>query len=243
LWVHGLGNLEFDKKGNIIRMFGTIQDITKYKEAQELILASLKEKEILLKEIHHRVKNNFQTIISLILLQTELVEDKKVLTIFTDLQSRLRAMSLIHELMYSTEDFGTVGINNYIEKLAGFLIKTYSSSDRIKLNLDLEPHNLNLDSIIPCGLIINELITNSLKHAFADNQIGEINISFKKNGDEYLLTLSDNGRGIKYKIDFEKLNSLGLRIVNLLAKQLKGSLEVIYPEKGLKFVIKFKEEN
>ena len=239
IWVQGLGNLELDKNGNPSRMFGTIQDITERKKAQNIIEQSLVEKEILLKEIHHRVKNNFQRIISLISLQADLIEDKYVLDIFGELQSRLRSMSLIHELMYGTGNFTAVDIKEYIESLANYLIKTYSSYGRITLNFDLESHNLNLDSIIPCGLIINEIITNSLKYGFPNESEGNIYISFKKNEDEFSLILSDNGIGIKNKIDFEDINSLGLRLVHLLTKQLRGSLEVIQPHRGIQFIIKF----
>lgn len=243
LWVHGLGNLEFDENGNPIKMFGTIQDITEQKEAKNIIEQSLKEKEILLKEIHHRVKNNFQRIISLIALQAELVDDEKILTIFNDLQTRLRSMSLIHELMYGSGNFAGVDVKDYIEKLASFLVQTYAASNKIKLNLDIENRNLDLDSIIPCGLIINEVVTNSLKYAFPNESHGTINISFKKEEDKFCLIYSDNGIGIKDKIDFENIKSLGLRLVNLLAKQLKGELKVVQPEKGLQYIIKFAEGN
>ena len=242
LWVHGLGTLEFDEDGNPIKMFGTIQDVTETKKSQNLIETSLKEKEILLKEIHHRVKNNFQRIISLIALQTELIDDRKVLDIFEDLQNRLRTMSLIHELMYGTGDFVGVDVKNYITRLTNYLVKTYSSSGNVKLNLDLESHSLDLDTIIPCGLIANEIVTNSLKYAFPNETEGTVNISFKKVNGEYCLEFFDNGIGIKNKIDFENINSLGLRLVDLLAKQLRGTLEVVQPGKGLQFIIKFKGE-
>ena len=242
LWVHGLGSLEFDKDGNLVKMFGTIQDITDRKTTQSIIENSLKEKEIMLKEIHHRVKNNFQSIISLIALQTEHIQDEEILNLFHDLQNRLRSMSLIHELMYGSKDFVGVNIKDYIERLTGYLIKTYSSLKRIKLNLDLEEHSLDLDSIIPCGLIINEAITNSLKYAFPYEDTGNIYISFKKIKDEFCLTLSDDGVGIKNEIDFENISSLGLRLINLFTRQLRGTLEVVRPEKGLQFIIKFKME-
>lgn len=242
-WVHGLGNLEFDNDGNPAKMFGTIQDITESKQIQNIIENSLKEKEILLKEIHHRVKNNFQRIISLIVLQTELIEDEKILSIFDDLKNRLYSMSLIHELMYGTGDFVRVDIKDYIQRLTGFLLRTYSSSNRIKLHMELEEHSLDLDTIIPCGLIINEAITNSLKYAFPDNDEGEIRISFKKINDEFNLSLSDNGIGINNSIDLENLSSLGMRLVNLLTRQIRGTLELNPIDQGFSLTIKFKGEN
>ena len=243
LWVYGLGSLEFDKNGNPIKMFGTIQDITERTEAQNIIRNSLKEKEILLKEIHHRVKNNFQRIISLIALQMQLIEDKNILNIFEDLQNRLRTMSLIHELMYGTGNYAGVNIKDYMERLARYLMGTYLSAGNIKLTLDLENLSLDLDTVVPCGLITNEIITNSLKYAFPNNMEGIIHVSFQKVDDKFCLILSDNGIGIKGKIDFENTNSLGLRLVDLLTKQLKGTLEVVQQEKGVQFVIKFKGES
>jgi PAS domain S-box-containing protein len=241
-WVHGLGNLEFDEYGNAVRMFGTIQDITERKEAQNLVMASLKEKEILLKEIHHRVKNNFQMIISLIVLQTQNIKDETILNIFEDLQVRLRSMSLIHELMYRTENFAELDVKNYIENLSQYLMKTYSASNRVELVLELEKHFLDLDTIIPCGLIVNEIMTNSLKYAFSDGTYGQIKIIFKKENDEFYLNISDDGIGINGKLNFDNIESLGLRLVDLLAKQLNGKLEVIQPEKGIQFNIKFSKE-
>ncbi len=243
LWVHGLGKLEFDKNGNLLRMFGTIQDITKHKEAQDIIENSLREKDILIKEIHHRVKNNFQQIISLISLQTENITDEQVIGIFSDLQSRLLTMSLIHELMYRSENFVGVDIKDYIERLTSHLLNTSAALDRIKVNLNLESHKLDLDSTIPCGLLINEIITNSIKYAFPNNANGIIDISFKKENDIYSLKISDDGIGIKNDIDFENISSLGLRLINLLTKQLRGTLEVIKPKSGIAYVIKFKGDS
>ncbi len=243
LWVHGVGSYELDKDGNVVKMFGTIQDISERMKTQNIIENSLKEKEILLKEIHHRVKNNFQQIISLIALQTEFIDEAQVLNIFDDLQTRLKSMSLIHELMYGTGNFAAVDIKEYIEKLTGHLIKTYSSNENIKLNLDLESHDFSLDSIIPCGLLINEIITNSIKYAFPNNSEGKINISFKKHEGEFYLKISDSGIGIKENIDFENLKTLGLRLINLLTIQLKGTLQVVRPFKGLQYIIRFKGVN
>lgn len=229
--------------GDINGVVLVFRDQTKERETQNEIMKSLKEKEILLKEVHHRVKNNFQTIISLIVLQTQITEDNNVLSIFEDLQTRLRSMSLIHELMYGSGNFSAVDIKDYIEKLSQNLVKTYLISERVKLNLDLQNNNLNLDTIIPCGLIVNEIITNSLKYAFPNETTGNIYVTFKKEDNEYCLNISDDGVGIKEKIDFENTNSLGLRLIDLLTQQLGGTLEVIQPEKGLQFLIKFEGEN
>ncbi len=243
LWVHGMGSLEFDKDGNVIKMFGTIQDVTERMVTQTLIENSLKEKEVLLKEIHHRVKNNFQQIIALIALQSQFIEDQAILDIFDDLSHRLLAMSLIHELMYGTGNFVAVDIKEYIERLSNYLVQTYSSANKIKLNLDLESHSLSLDTIIPCGLIVNEILTNSIKYAFPNDSTGSVNISFKKQNGEYHLTIFDDGVGLKKDLDIENLQSLGLRLIKLLSMQLRGNVEVIQPEKGLCYKIKFKGIN
>lgn len=231
------------ENGEIQGVVLVFRDQSKERETQNFIEKSLREKEILLKEIHHRVKNNFQKIISLLSLQTEMIEDEKILGIFEDLQSRLISMSLIHELMYGSGDFEGVDIKDYIEKLTRFLVQTYSTSNHIKLNMDLENLHIDLDSVIPCGLIINEIISNSLKYAFPKNAGGNINLSFKKIGEEYNLVVSDDGVGMKEKIDFENHKSLGLRLINMLTRQLKGKLEVDQPDRGLRFSIKFKLES
>ena len=231
------------ENGEIQGVVLVFRDQSKERETQNIIEKSLREKEILLKEIHHRVKNNFQKIISLITLQTEMIGDEKILGIFEDLQSRLVSMSLIHELMYGSGDFEGVDVRDYIERLTGFLIQTYSTSNQIKLNMDLDTFHLDLETVIPCGLIINEIISNSLKYAFPYNTAGNIFLSFKKTCEEYNLVVSDDGVGIKEKIDLENHKTLGLRLINLLTRQLKGKLEVDQPERGLRFSIKFRIEN
>lgn len=243
IWVDTNIILSKDPFGKPDHFISHFLEISERKKSQDIIEKSLREKEILLKEIHHRVKNNFQKIISLISLQTELIDDKKTLGVFSDLQNRLLSMSLIHELMYSTGDFENVDVKDYVERLSEHLLRTYSLSSRVKLNLDVDSFNIDMDSIIPCGLIINEIITNSLKYAFPDNTEGKINVSFKKKENEYNLIISDDGIGIMKKIDFENLNSLGLHLVELLTRQLRGSLEVVQPGKGLLFNIKFKMES
>lgn len=215
--------------------------ITKRKHAEEQIKASLKEKEVLLREIHHRVKNNMQIISSLLKLQAGYIEDKKYLEMFKESQNRILTMSLVHEKLYRSKDFTKINFKEYIHNLANGVFQSYSGrSSNILLNLNIENVELGIDSAIPCGLIINELVTNSLKHAFPGEKKGEIKIVLGKiDGNEYELTVSDNGIGIPEDIDFRKTETLGLHLVSILAEdQLSGKIK-LDRSRGTEFSIRF----
>ena len=212
------------------------------KQAEEQIKQNLKEKEILLSEIHHRVKNNMQVISSLLKLQSAKIEDKKYVDLFKDSENRIRSMSLIHEKLYQSKDFANVDFNGYVKSIANDLIRSYAvAPDKIRLNTKIEDVSLGLDNAIPCGLIINELISNSLKYAFPKDREGEINIVLRAiNSHEIELTVSDDGIGIPAEMDIRETESLGLQLVQLLAEnQLDGKIEVDR-DGGTAFRIRFR---
>ncbi|MEW6601020.1 MAG: PAS domain S-box protein [Nitrospirota bacterium] len=222
---------------------GVVRDITQRKLAEARILASLEEKELLLQEIHHRVKNNMQVISSMLRLQAGAVKDKNYITILNDSQNRIKAMSLIHEKLYQSKDLAHINFNDYSVDLTEELIRSYGAdSGRVTIKIDSENIMLGIDTAIPCGLIINELVSNSLKYAFPKGRRGEVLIFLTKiNEDEFELIVSDNGIGIPDDIDFRNTESLGLRLVTILAEnQLRGTIE-LNRTAGTEFRIRFKE--
>ncbi len=217
-----------------------IRDISERKEAEKKLKASLKEKEVLLREIHHRVKNNMQIISSLLRLQSANIKQKEYLEIFRDSQNRIMSMALIHEKLYRSEDFTRINFNEYIKELVSELLHSYKASDRITLHVDTDSVALDVDSAVPCGLIINELVTNSIKYAFPNNKPGEISISLHRNNEgEVELVVSDNGIGIPDTVDIRKTDSLGLRLVTLLAENQLGGRIDLNTNNGTEFKIRF----
>ncbi|MCX9012702.1 MAG: response regulator [Candidatus Methanoperedens sp.] len=219
-------------------------EITERRRAEDQIRQSLKEKEVLLREIHHRVKNNMQIISSLLRLQSEYIREEKYLDMFKDCQNRIISMSLVHEKLYHSRDLAKIDFKYYITDMVNGLFRSYGfGKDRIKLELNVEDVPLNIDSAIPCGLIINELITNSLKHAFPGGRSGEIKIVLRKtDGNTLELLASDNGVGIPEDIDIKKTESLGLHLVTLLVnRQLEGEIN-LDRSKGTEFQIKFRNK-
>ena len=232
-----------DKSGNAIGTLSSGEDITQRKQAEEQIKAALKEKEVLLREIHHRVKNNLQIVSSLLRLQSRYTKDKQILDIFKASQSRIESMAFIHEKLYQSKDLARIDFTDYVNTLVRNLFTTYGvSTARIKLNIDIKHVSLPLDKAIPCGLIINELVSNSLKYAFPANKQGEIKIALHPtNENELELIVSDNGISMPEDIDFRNTESLGLHLVTILAEdQLRGEINLNRTE-GTEFKIKFKE--
>jgi two-component sensor histidine kinase len=205
-----------------------VHDITERKRAEEQLKTSLKEKEVLLKEIHHRVKNNLQIISSLLKLQSEYIQDEQMLRMFRESQNRVKSMALIHEKLYQSKDLVKLDLVEYIRNLAAYLFRSYGvDSYAISLQIEVDNVSLGIDTAIPCGLIINELVSNSLKHAFPASREGEIRIAFRSGRDnQFTLIVSDNGAGLPRDLDFLKTESLGLQLVNMLVHQLEGAIEL-----------------
>jgi len=228
----------FEYDGEIV-IQATVQDITERKKAEETIKQSLHEKEVLLKEVHHRVKNNLQIISSILNLQSSSVSDKQTLDLLKNSQDRIRSMSLIHELLYQTKDFSTINFLEYIRSISTNLFQSYNQNKNIDLVLELQPVALDLDLAIPCGLIINELITNSLKYAFEITGSGEVKIVLSQLEDEVLLTIEDNGKGFPTTIDFRDTESLGMQLVVSLVDQIDGEIK-LESVSGTKYELRFK---
>ncbi len=203
------------------------KDINELKRAEEKITATLREKEILLKEVHHRVKNNFQVISSLFNLQSERIEDKHAFELFKISQNRIKAMALIHAELYQSEDLARIDFAGYIRKLVTNLYSSYGVNfETIKLNINAPEVLLDVDTAIPCGLIINELVSNTLKYAFPDGKEGEIHIALRPDNNKLTLTISDNGVGFPKDLDFRNTKTLGMQLVISLTNQLDGTIEL-----------------
>jgi two-component sensor histidine kinase/HAMP domain-containing protein len=241
-WVLMTGAVICNENDIPVRMIGMIRDITERKKSAEKINASLKEKEVLLKEIHHRVKNNLQVISSLMYLQSKNFKDPAMVGIFKDCESRIRSMALVHERLYQSKSMAEIDFVEYVRSLGGYLIQSYGGGNgSIRLETQIDKIFLNVNTAIPCGLIISELVSNALKHAYPGDKQGEIMISFTRDkSGTYTQIVKDNGIGLHENLDFQNMKTLGLRLVNILTKQLSGSLT--YSGKGgACFVLTFNE--
>lgn len=203
------------------------KDISDRKQTEELVRASLDAKEVLLKEVHHRVKNNLQIISSLLRLQSRSVEDEQMKNLFQESQNRVQAMALIHEKLYKSKDLACVDLGNYTLTLVEELMQSYGvQSSSIQLTVQLSDVYLDIDTAIACGLIINELVTNALKYAFPDHQ-GEIKIQGRAIADsQYELVITDNGVGLPETLNIQQTTTLGLRLVRSLVRQLHGTFSL-----------------
>ncbi|MBU7019374.1 MAG: PAS domain S-box protein [Theionarchaea archaeon] len=216
-------------------------DITDRKKAEKQIKASLKEKEILLREIHHRVKNNLQVVSSLLNLQSEHIKDSQYTEMLKESQNRIRTMALIHEKLYQSENLANIDISEYIISVVHGLIRSYNVDERITFSIDVEDIPLSVDAAIPCGLIINELVSNCLKHAFPDKRKGVVTIALRQIQGTNELVVKDNGVGIPDALDFRNMETLGLDLVVTLAeKQLNGTI-TLDKTGGTAFSIRFRE--
>jgi PAS domain S-box-containing protein len=235
------------KLGERTVVLSVVRDITERKESEERIRASLAEKEVLLREIHHRVKNNLQVISGLLDLHSHEIHDPVLRTVYRESQSQIVAMALVHEKLYQSNDMSRVHFEHYLHALCNNLMASFGVRDgHIELNIDSPVPEIVMDTAIPCGLIINELVTNSLKHAFPKGRRGSIYISFRKSmeskGSEtgYEMVVSDDGVGLPEGMDIGNAKSLGLNLVSILVQQLGGTLEVDC-EKGTCFRMTIRE--
>jgi PAS domain S-box-containing protein len=219
----GLNPLETEEGPMVL---SAIVDISDRKHREESIQAALKEKDILLGEIHHRVKNNLQVIHSLLDLQSLKVDDETALQLLRESQNRIRSMSLIHQTLYESKDFARVDFRSFLDTLVPTLVSSYSADpSRITLLIDAAEVSVPINAAIPCGLIVNELISNALKHAFPGGRHGEIRIGLARDeSDQVELSVSDNGVGIPEELDLANASTLGLQLVALLADQLSAEI-------------------
>jgi two-component sensor histidine kinase len=216
----------------------------KRQEAEDNMKKSLAEKDVLLREVHHRVKNNMQIISSILSMQSRNIDEPRLKEVLQESQNRIHSMALIHENLYNHKSLANIMFSTYIKSLTGNIARTYSSQQaNIQFDYQIDDAYLPMDLAIPCGLIINELISNSFKYAFANRPSGVISIHFKNiNNDEFLLTVADNGVGIPSEVNILKTKSLGMKILHKLVQQIDGVLKSDFSN-GTKFIIQFKSTN
>jgi PAS domain S-box-containing protein len=238
--VHGYP--VFDSAGNIHQVIEYTIDITRRKKTEEQIKASLEEKVLLLREIHHRVKNNMQIISSILNLQSGHIKDEQTLAALRESKNRIDVMALIHEKLYQSKSLARINFQEYIDELVTSLFISYGvRTDLIRAEIHAEGISFEINTAIPCGLIINELVSNCLKHAFPDKRRGNISLTMSAAGeDKFTLTVSDDGIGLPEDLDYQKSATLGLKLVSALTRQLDGSTEV-ERDKGTTFRITFRE--
>jgi two-component system CheB/CheR fusion protein len=222
------GRVIFWEKKRTQMVLLAIQDITQRKQVElDRMKASLREKEVLLKEVHHRVKNNLQIISSLLRLQSETQQHKPPLEVFKDSQNRIRSMALIHEKLYHSQDLSKIDFSEYVRNLTSNLFLSYDvDPTRIELEVAVDDVSWDIGTAIPCGLIINELISNALKYAFPGTRQGKIRVELRKEGEKFLLIVADNGVGFPKDVDFRKAESLGIQLVSMLTDQLNGTMDL-----------------
>jgi len=231
-------------KGEIFASLGITRDITERKRAEERILSALAEKEILLKEIHHRVKNNLQVVASLLDLQSQTIEDEQTRLLFGESQKRIEAISLIHEKLYRSKNLARIDFKEYVDDLTANVFALHADAkEEIRLETDIPGVALDVVKAIPCGLIVNELVTNAIRHAFADGRRGTLSVRMHSASDGIVtLSVRDDGVGFPADMDFKNTKSLGMQLVNLLVDQLGGAIE-LQRGTGTAFTITFQGEN
>jgi len=249
-WWHVSAYPLKNEQGETTLIIEVSLDITDRKKAEEAMMQSLREKEILLKEVHHRVKNNLQVISSILNLQSTLLTDPQARAAIRECQHRIKSMALVHEKLYRAGDLARIDLAGYLSSLAkSIFLEHQVNSDRVKLHLEIEPVDLDLNVAVPLGLILNELITNAFIHAFPEGREGNIWVSFKKRPDGLVeLRVKDDGVGFPSEMDFKQSESLGLVIINTLVEQIEGQLEMKRGEKeeagtggpGTEFCLTFK---
>jgi two-component sensor histidine kinase len=228
----GLAIPEMNTQDQIVGYVGTITDISERKRAEELNRSQLAEKEVLLKEVHHRVKNNLMTIIGLVKMQESKVPEGAMVDLLRELEGRVRSMSIVHEYLYKSTDLTRVDLQDYIESLSAHIRTLFGADRPIRFSVQAVGAEVDLDTAIPCGLILNELITNAFKHAFQGDRCPggngdcEIAVRVKREGSGLMMTVSDNGVGMPATLDWERAETLGLKLIKMLTRQINGSIEL-----------------
>jgi PAS domain S-box-containing protein len=239
--IQATAELLRDADGKPVRLIGIIQDITQRKQAEEALRASLEEKTVLLHEVHHRVKNNLQIVSSLLNLQATRIKNKEAIEALRETGNRIQSMALLHETLNISGNLSTVNFSIYIKNICVNIIRSYGSkAENIKLENHIADIAIDLDQAVPCGLIINELVSNALKHAFPEGRKGRITVELQALPDDQIkLNVADDGIGLPQGLDIGQTETLGLKLVTILTDKLKGSVEVIR-DPGTTFYIMFK---
>lgn len=239
-WILEIGIPIKDDNGKVVKLEGVAQDITELKKSQFTILNNVNEKETLIKELHHRVKNNMQVITSLLNLQSNLIEDPMIKNLFHDSQLRIKSMAIVHDLLYKSDNISKINFSQYIKTLIDDLIFAYKGSDHsIKTDIQVPDILFSLDTAVPLGLLVNEIITNSLKHGLKDNNNALISCAIKETDDaKYTLQIKDNGTGFERKSKNTN-ETLGLLIIESLANQIDGELIMHSDDSGTEYQLIF----
>ncbi len=229
-----------DDDGNVVGSVHMARDISDRREMEKELQKALDDKDVLLKEIHHRVKNNLMMISSLLNIQSRYIKDQDTKEILEESRNRAKSMALIHQKLYQTGDMKNIEFSEYLRNLAIEIMHSYNSKSHIKLNLDLEPNLIDVDRAIPLGLIATELIINSFKHAFPQGS-GKISVKFYKRDEYFYLIIADDGIGFPADLDFRTQGNMGMNLINSLTKQIEGSIDMEC-DGGTKFTIRFQDE-
>jgi PAS domain S-box-containing protein len=242
-WGSGIMTGIRDDAGALIGFGKIMRDRTAQRQLEEELRASLQEKEVLLREIHHRVKNNLQVISSVLSLQSETVGEGKALAVFQDAQARIHSTALIHEILHQSSNLAEVNLAAYTRRLAEELLRSYQvEPERLRLVMETDEVWLSAEKAMPCGLILNELIANCVKHAFPDNRSGTIRVTLRAEAESQVtLSVADGGVGFPPELDFRHTESLGLQLICLLTEQLAGTITLDRSE-GTLFTIRFAVE-
>lgn len=238
IWVNNKRSLVRDEEGNPVAIVGNVRDISVRKHQMEKLDQSLNEKQILLAEIHHRVKNNLAIVSSLIELQKDEV-DPDLKPAFRNVQSRIKSIALIHEKLYENTIFSEVELADYLRELSEMILHTYhSKQNRVTIELELEDVKVDMTTAVPVGLICNELINNCFKHAFKEKKQGIVTIALRERGDFVEVEVSDNGDGLPDDFSLDSTQSLGVTLLTVLTKQIEGELRTV-SKSGSQFILTF----
>lgn len=239
-WLELFLNPILNEQGEVIEISLLIHDISDKKQNEVELIESLKEKEVLLKEVHHRVKNNLQVISSILNLQSNFVHDERILALLEESRNRIHSMAIIHENLYKTSNFSSINFAKYLRELTKNLVDSYhiSPDKNISINFALQEVELSLDQAIPCGLILNEIITNSLKYAFVLKEVGNIFVDLSLEGEKIHISIADDGIGLPEGYNYMESDSLGIQLIVTLIEQLDGDIK-IENSGGLKYFIIF----
>jgi PAS domain S-box-containing protein len=225
-WARWISEPISNEAGEFRGVAKVMRDETDRQRAADLVQRSLAEKQELLKEVHHRVKNNLQVIVSLLNMQTSQIEDERILTPFQEARNRVLAISSIHELLYRAESFAGIALSDYARQLAPGLLRFYGLESRVQMEIRGDRTTLELERAVPYGMLLNELVSNACKHAFTPSTTGTIVISIVPVGTEVEVIVEDSGRGLPDGFDYRKATSLGLKLVHGLVRQLHGTIEI-----------------
>jgi PAS domain S-box-containing protein len=228
----------YDSTGKFVSTFGVFIDITARKLAEEKVQSLLKEKEILLREVHHRIKNNMTTIESLLRLHTRRTENEEVISSLMDAGNRIKSMRILYDKLLRSDNFSDISIFEYLSPLINEVMEVFPEKDEVQINKQIEDFEINAKLVFPLGIIINELFTNIMKYAFKDNVNNEVTIAASKRNGKALIVVQDNGIGISEEIDLKTTTSFGLKLVDMLIEQIDGSIEIVR-ENGTKFILEF----